>query len=134
MKAAGINQLPIESHVLQAFVSQYYLRHQAPRELVVNGVLPDKELLIEVLSQRAGRRVEGVQVSGRPDDELPDAAFTDDDRRRVARVLLRESPPSLGPGPLVQCYDAAILGPSDQEDDEVAIDEWVAGHAPRIHP
>jgi excinuclease ABC subunit C len=43
--------------VLQAFVSQYYLRHQAPRELVVNGVLPDKKLLAEVLSQRAGRKV-----------------------------------------------------------------------------
>ena len=43
--------------VLQAFVSQYYLRHQPPGELVVNGALPDKDLLAEVLSQRAGRKV-----------------------------------------------------------------------------
>lgn len=43
--------------VLQAFVSQYYLRHQAPRELVVNGSLPDKGLLVEILSQKAGHKV-----------------------------------------------------------------------------
>jgi excinuclease ABC subunit C len=55
-----------QSDVLQAFVSQYYLRHQAPRELVVNGDLPDKLLLAEVLGERAGHK---FKIISRPRGE-----------------------------------------------------------------
>ena len=39
--------------ILQAFISQYYLDKLVPHELIVSHVLPETELLIEVLSQQA---------------------------------------------------------------------------------
>jgi len=43
--------------VLAAFVAQYYLEHPVPGKLLTNHALQETELLEEVLSDRAGRRV-----------------------------------------------------------------------------
>ncbi|MFK7955485.1 MAG: excinuclease ABC subunit UvrC [Lysobacterales bacterium] len=42
--------------VLSAFVIQYYSRRDLPTELVVDQDFPDRELVAEVLSDRAGRK------------------------------------------------------------------------------
>ncbi len=44
--------------VLGAFVAQHYLEHKPPREIVLGQDIPDRDLLQEVLSQQAGRKVE----------------------------------------------------------------------------
>lgn len=44
--------------VLSAFVSQYYLERQPPRELVLSHAIEDRALLESVLSELGGRRVE----------------------------------------------------------------------------
>lgn len=49
-----------DTEILSAFLSQYYLASEerpVPREIIVNGELPDAELLEGVLSGRAGHRV-----------------------------------------------------------------------------
>lgn len=46
------------SEVLAAFLPQYYLERQAPAELVLSHPIPDQALIAEVLSSRAGRKVE----------------------------------------------------------------------------
>ena len=43
--------------VLSAFLAQYYLAHEVPARILVNCQPPDQELLSQVLSERAGRRV-----------------------------------------------------------------------------
>jgi len=43
--------------VLAAFIAQYYMSKDIPSELLVNQSLPDREWLMEALSQRAGRKV-----------------------------------------------------------------------------
>jgi excinuclease ABC subunit C len=43
--------------VLSAFVAQYYLEHPVPGKLLTNYALREAELLEEVLSDRAGRKV-----------------------------------------------------------------------------
>ncbi len=43
--------------VLSAFLAQYYLVHEVPARILVNCPPPDEELLSQVLSDRAGRRV-----------------------------------------------------------------------------
>jgi len=43
--------------VLSAFIAQYYIDKQVPREIIVNAEPEDRELLQEVLSRQAGRRV-----------------------------------------------------------------------------
>lgn len=44
--------------VLNAFVSQYYLEHTPPREVVLSHAIGDAELLQAVLTEQAGRKVE----------------------------------------------------------------------------
>ena len=44
--------------VLGAFVTQYYLDQRPPREIVLSHLIPDIELLQDVFSSQAGRRVE----------------------------------------------------------------------------
>ena len=44
--------------VLGAFVTQYYLEQRPPREIVLSHAIPDVDLLQEVFSAQAGRRVE----------------------------------------------------------------------------
>ena len=43
--------------VLEAFITQYYLAHDLPRELIVSHAIPSAELLMNVLSERRGSRV-----------------------------------------------------------------------------
>jgi len=53
-------QLPQDTDVvtmLAAFLAQYYLHHEIPSELLLNHELNDRELLEQVLSECAGRRV-----------------------------------------------------------------------------
>ncbi len=45
------------SEVLEAFLSQYYLRHEVPPEVITAVEIEDSELLVTGLSERAGRRV-----------------------------------------------------------------------------
>jgi len=45
------------SEVLEAFLSQYYLRHEVPPEVITAVEIEDSELLVNGLSERAGRRV-----------------------------------------------------------------------------
>ncbi len=45
------------SEVLEAFLSQYYLRHEIPPEVITAVEIEDSELLVTGLSERAGRRV-----------------------------------------------------------------------------
>lgn len=45
------------SEVLEAFLSQYYLRHEVPPEVISAVEIEDSELLVNGLSERAGRRV-----------------------------------------------------------------------------
>ena len=51
------NHMGIEE-VLGAFVTQYYLEQRPPREIVLSHAIPDVELLQEVFSAQAGRKVE----------------------------------------------------------------------------
>ncbi|MEM7281076.1 MAG: excinuclease ABC subunit UvrC [Pseudomonadota bacterium] len=43
--------------VLSSFVTQYYLSHEVPKEIVLSGDIEDQPLLEEVLAERAERRV-----------------------------------------------------------------------------
>lgn len=43
--------------VMEAFLSQYYLRHEVPPEVISAVEIQDSELLVTGLSERAGRRV-----------------------------------------------------------------------------
>ncbi|MDT8385829.1 MAG: excinuclease ABC subunit UvrC [Gammaproteobacteria bacterium] len=43
--------------VLSAFVAQYYLTHPIPAKLITNHALEDSDLLMQVLSEKAGRKV-----------------------------------------------------------------------------
>jgi excinuclease ABC subunit C len=43
--------------VLEAFVSQYYLRHDPPREIISSVAIEDNDLLVTGLSERAGHQV-----------------------------------------------------------------------------
>jgi excinuclease ABC subunit C len=45
------------AEVLNGFVSQYYLGRDAPREIVVDAVIEDRELLEAGLAERSGHRV-----------------------------------------------------------------------------
>jgi excinuclease ABC subunit C len=45
------------SEVLEAFLSQYYLRHEVPPEVISAVEIEDSELLVNGLSERAGLRV-----------------------------------------------------------------------------
>jgi len=45
------------SEVLEAFLSQYYLRHEVPPEVISAVEIEDSKLLVNGLSERAGRRV-----------------------------------------------------------------------------
>jgi excinuclease ABC subunit C len=46
------------AEVLSAFVSQYYAEQPAPREIVLDRVVDDGELIEQALSEEAGRRVQ----------------------------------------------------------------------------
>jgi excinuclease ABC subunit C len=46
------------AEVLSAFVTQYYLQHAPPREIVLSHDLADRELIEAVLSEQAGVRVQ----------------------------------------------------------------------------
>ena len=53
-------KIPAETlieEVLSAFLAQYYIEKQVPREIIVNIEPRDRELLEEVLSKQVGRRV-----------------------------------------------------------------------------
>ncbi len=45
------------SEILNAFVSQFYLEHDIPREIIVSEVLPDAKLLQEFFSSKVGSNV-----------------------------------------------------------------------------
>jgi len=54
-------RLPLDAEsgdVLAQFIAQYYLERPVPRELIVGEALADREILVELLSQHAGRAVE----------------------------------------------------------------------------
>lgn len=44
--------------VLDAFLAQYYLEQQPPREIILSHAVPDQALLAEVLTAQVGRKVE----------------------------------------------------------------------------
>jgi excinuclease ABC subunit C len=46
-----------ERDVLYAFLTQFYLEHEVPGEILVSHELPDHEVLAEALRERAGHRV-----------------------------------------------------------------------------
>ena len=46
------------AEVLAAFVSQYYAEQPPPAEIVLDGDIPERELIERALSEHAGRRVE----------------------------------------------------------------------------
>jgi len=46
-----------KAEILSAFISQYYSHREIPAELIVDEVLPDTELLLEMLQLRKGMRV-----------------------------------------------------------------------------
>lgn len=46
-----------ENEVLTAFLARYYLGRQAPREILVNGPVPEKDLLEEALTRESGMQV-----------------------------------------------------------------------------
>ncbi len=54
------------SEVLGAFVSQYYFEQRPPREIILSHVIEDHELLEQVLSAQAGKKVE-IKTSVRAD-------------------------------------------------------------------
>jgi excinuclease ABC subunit C len=59
--AAFFPKVPLESDapaVLSAFIPQYYLGKDVPSELLLSHSLDDSELLAELLTNQAGRRVE----------------------------------------------------------------------------
>jgi excinuclease ABC subunit C len=45
------------AEVLEAFVSQYYLRHEPPREIITSVAIRDNDLLVTGLTERTGRQV-----------------------------------------------------------------------------
>ncbi|HEV2679451.1 MAG TPA: excinuclease ABC subunit UvrC [Rhodanobacter sp.] len=54
-------RLPLDADpadVLTQFIAQYYLDRPVPRELILGEVLADQQILIELLSQHAGRAIE----------------------------------------------------------------------------
>lgn len=51
-----------EADVLYGFLTQYYLEHEPPAELLVSHELPDRDVLEGVLGERAGR---GVRIRSR---------------------------------------------------------------------
>jgi excinuclease ABC subunit C len=54
-------RLPLDAEpadVLAQFITQYYLDRPVPRELILGEALADQEILVELLSQHAGRAVE----------------------------------------------------------------------------
>ncbi len=52
-----INESYAPGDILQAFIAQYYLEKQLPYELILSDALPEKALLIEVLTQQAQHAV-----------------------------------------------------------------------------
>ncbi|WP_426702982.1 excinuclease ABC subunit UvrC [Rhodanobacter sp. Col0626] len=54
-------RLPLDAEpadVLTQFIAQYYLDRPVPRELILGETLADQQILVELLSQHAGRAVE----------------------------------------------------------------------------
>ncbi|MHA6203376.1 excinuclease ABC subunit UvrC [Dyella soli] len=54
-------RLPLDADpvdVLAQFIAQYYLDRPVPRELILGEVLPDQQILAEVLAQQSGHAVE----------------------------------------------------------------------------
>jgi excinuclease ABC subunit C len=54
-------RLPLDAEpadVLTQFIAQYYLDRPVPRELILGEALADQDILVELLSQHAGRAVE----------------------------------------------------------------------------
>ncbi len=52
-----INNDDSPSHILQAFIAQYYLERQAPYELIVSHEIAEADLLIEMLAKQAKHAV-----------------------------------------------------------------------------
>ena len=50
-------EMPAKGDILQAFIGQFYLDHQAPRQLLLSHRLPDREAVAGLLAARAKRRV-----------------------------------------------------------------------------
>ncbi|HET8818220.1 MAG TPA: excinuclease ABC subunit UvrC [Xanthomonadaceae bacterium] len=71
--------------VLAAFVSQYYGAQPAPREIVLDRDIPDRELVEQALSEAAGRR---VQL--RPNVRGERAGYLDLARRNAEQALAAE--------------------------------------------
>ena len=71
--------------VLAAFVSQYYGAQPAPREIVLDRDIPDRELVEQALSEAAGRR---VQL--RPSVRGERAGYLDLARRNAEQALAAE--------------------------------------------
>ena len=71
--------------VLAAFVSQYYGAQPAPREIVLDRDIPDRELVEQALSEAAGRR---VQL--RPSVRSERAGYLDLARRNAEQALAAE--------------------------------------------
>lgn len=53
----GHTQDTDEAEILAAFLPQYYIGKQVPTEILVNQPMEDQQLLEEVLSEQAGRRI-----------------------------------------------------------------------------
>src|SRR5690606_37341936 len=47
-----------EPEILQAFLAQFYDAHEPPRQILLSHEVEDPDLLGELLSQKAGRKVE----------------------------------------------------------------------------
>src|SRR5690606_28334667 len=71
--------------VLSAFVSQYYAELPAPREIVLDREIADRELLEQALSDAAGRKV-AIKTSVRGDR----AGYLDLARRNAELALASE--------------------------------------------
>ncbi|TWI04490.1 excinuclease ABC subunit C [Luteimonas cucumeris] len=79
------NGVESAEEVLSAFVSQYYAEQPAPREIVLDRDIPDRELIEQALSASGGRRVQ-IKVSVRGER----AGYLDLARRNAELSLATE--------------------------------------------
>ncbi len=79
------NGVDSASEVLSAFLAQYYVEQRLPREIVLDHVIADAELLQAAFSETAGRRVE-IKANVRGDR----AGYLDLARRNATHALAQQ--------------------------------------------
>ncbi|MBN1379415.1 MAG: excinuclease ABC subunit UvrC [Gammaproteobacteria bacterium] len=77
--------------VLQAYISQFYVGHEIPRELLVNAEIADKKLIASMLSARAGFSVSIVSRSRGKRARMVQMAQTNAENALSLRLSSRQS-------------------------------------------